>query len=372
MLHEHLGYVADAVRLEHYKAAITQSIASGHVVADLGCGSGVLGLLCLQAGARHVYAIDESAVLDIARESLTRVGHGDHATFIRGKSSRIELPGKVDVVICDHVGYFGFDYGVVDFLADARRRFLKPGGKLIPSKIQLHVAAVSSQKSRELAQGWQAENIPREFQWLHRYSINTKHAVNLGRDDILCPPAVLGGIDLHADNPDYFFWNTEMHIERDGEMHGVAGWFECQLAEEVWMTNSPLAEKPVDRAQAFLPIGEAVSVRRGDVVRTTIMARPAENILAWTVEFPATGQRFSHSTWQGMLLTPETLVRSKPNHVPQLSHEGRARMTVLGYCDGMRTSQEIEQAVLRDHPHLFPSGAEISRFVAQVLGRDTG
>jgi hypothetical protein len=138
------------------------------------------------------------------------------------------------------------------------------------------------------------------------------------------------------------------------------------------MTNSPLAEKPIHRPQVFLPIGEAVTVTGGDVVRATIMARPAEHLIAWTVEFPATGQRFSHSTWQGMMLSPEVLVRSKPNHVPQLSHEGRARITVLGYCDGKRTAQEIEQAVLRDHPHLFPSSAEISRFVAQVLGRDTG
>jgi hypothetical protein len=73
-----------------------------------------------------------------------------------------------------------------------------------------------------------------------------------------------------------------------------------------------------------------------------------------------------------MLLSPENLIRSKPNHVPQLSREGRAGMTVLGYCDGKRTAQEIEQAVLRDHPHLFPSSGEIARFVARVLGRDTG
>ena len=116
---------------------------------------------------------------------------------------------------------------------------------------------------------------------------------------------------------------------------------------------------------------DAVPVRGGDLVRATIMARPAEHLIAWTVEFPATGRRFSHSTWQGMLLSPEVLMRSKPDHVPQLSHAGQARMTVLGYCDGKRSAQEIEQVVLRDHPHLFPSSGEISRFVAQVLGRDT-
>ena len=64
-------------------------------------------------------------------------------------------------------------------------------------------------------------------------------------------------------------------------------------------------------------------------------------------------------------------MRSRPERVPRLSREGQARIAVLGYCDGQRTAREIEQAMLRDHPNLFPFSEEISRFVAQVLGRDT-
>jgi len=371
MLEEHLSYVADAARLEHYKAAIAKAVASGDSVADLGCGSGVLGLLCLQAGADHVYAVDASAMIDVARESLSRAGLGKRAVCIHGKSNQIELPERVDVVVCDHVGYFGIDYGVIEILEDARRRFLRPGGTLIPATIRLNVAAVGSQKCSEIANGWQAETIPPEFHWLRNYSINTKHAVNLGRDDVLGPPVVLGDIDLYADNPAFFSWNAELCIERDAAMNGVAGWFECELAKNVWMTNSPLAEKPIQRPQAFLPIGEVVQVKGGDVVKATIMARPADKLIAWVVEFPATGQRFSHSTWQGMLLSPEDLIRTNPNHVPQLSREGQARMMVLGYCDGKRTAQEVGRAVLRDHPDLFPSSTEISDFVLRVLGRDT-
>ena len=371
ILDEHLGYVADSVRLEQFKTAVAQVTKHGDLIADLGCGSGFLGLLCLQAGASRVYAIDSSAMIDVARESMMRAGHGDHATFIRGKSSQIELPERVDVVICDHVGYFGFDYGIIDFLDDARRRFLKPGGTLVPSRIRLYASAVSSQQCHDLANGWWAASVPEAFHWLRNYAINTKQAVNLKREDVLGTPAVLGEIDLYADHPEFFTWNTELHIEHDGTMHGLAGWFECELAQDVWMTNSPLAEKPIKRPQAFLPIGEAVQVKVGDTIKTTIMARPADHLIAWIIEFPASGQRFAHSTWQGMLFAPEDLIRANPTHIPQLSRAGRARITVLGYCDGKRTAQEIEHEVLRNHPDLFPSSGEISNFVAHVLGRDT-
>lgn len=371
ILHEHLGYVADSIRNEQFKAAVAQIVKLGDCITDLGCGSGILGLLCLQAGASKVYAIDDSAMIEIARETLVRAGHGDHASFVSGKSSRIELPERVDVVICDHVGFFGFDYGIMDFLADARKRFLKPGGTLIPSKIRLNLAAVGSQRCDDLANGWQAEAIPEAFHWLRNYAVNTKHAVDLEKDDVFCAPAVLADIDLYADHPDFFSWNVELHIERDGLMHGLAGWFDCELAKEVWMTNSPLAEKPVQRSQAFLPINEAVKVKAGDTVNAMLMIRPTDNLIAWVVEFPASGQRFAHSTWQGELLTPEQIVQRNPAHVPRLSRKGLATATVLSYCDGLRTVEQIEQAVLRDHPDLFPSAEEISRFVTQVLGRDS-
>jgi protein arginine N-methyltransferase 1 len=371
ILDEHLGYVADPVRLEQFKAAAAQVVKRGDRVADLGCGSGILGLLCLQAGADRVHFVDDSAMIDIARESMLRAGHGERATFIRGKSSQVELPERVDVVICDHVGYFGFDYDVVEFLDDARKRFLKPGGTLIPSRIRLNVAAVGSRQCHDLAYGWQAATVPEPYRWLRDHAVNTKHAVNLKRDDVLGSPAVMAEIDLYADQPDYYSWGAELHMRRDGPMHGLAGWFDCKLAEGVWMTNSPLAEMPIQRSQAFLPIGETVQVKAGDTVKTTIMVRPSDHLIAWAVEFPATGKRYCHSTWQGMLLSQEHLIRTKPEHVPQLNREGQARMLVLGYCDGKRTAQEVERAVLRDHPDLFPSSTEISDFVLRVLGRDT-
>ena len=309
-------------------------------------------------------------MIEVARETFLRAGLAGRADFIHGHSHRVELPEPVDLVICDHVGYFGFDYGIVETLADARRRFLKPGGRLIPSRIRLQIGAVESETSRAKAEGWRAEGVPAEFHWLRQYGVNAKQAVKLPPEALLGAPEGLGEIDLHADNPDFFSWTAELRIERDGVMHGLAGWFECELAEGVWMTNSPLADRAINRPQAFLPIDEAVQVKAGEQVKTTVMARPAEHLIAWVVEFPASGRRFSHSTWQGMLLAPEDLIRAHPDRVPRLSREGQARNTVLGYCDGRRTAREIEQAVLRDHPGLFPSPEEICRFVAQVLGRD--
>lgn len=371
MLNEHLGYVADPVRLERYKAAIAQVIQPGDRVVDLGCGSGILGLLCLRAGASHVVAIDSTSMIEVARSSLTRAGLAGQASFIHGNAHQVDVPERVDVVICDQVGYFGFDYGIVHSLQDARLRFLKPGGTLIPARIELQLAPVESERCAALANAWRAENVPAEFHWLREHAVNTKHAVELKREELLGAPASLGRIDLRASNPEYFSWTTELSVERDGVMHGLGGWFECELAEGVWMTNSPLSDQAIKRSQVFLPIGEAVAVKSGDVLKVTVMARPADNLIAWEVEIPASGQKFSHSTWKGELLAPAEILKRSPEHVPRPSRMGQARAIVFGYCDGKRTFRQIEAAVLREHPALFPSSDEISRFVAQVLCKDS-
>jgi protein arginine N-methyltransferase 1 len=370
-LDEHLGYVADSLRLAQFRAAIAKIVCADDRIADVGCGTGILGLLCLQAGAAQVYAIDSTAMIGVAQESLTRAGWGDRALFIRGKAHQVDLPEQVDVVICDQVGYFGFDYGIVQTLNDARRRFLKPGGTLIPARVRLQVGAVESIACQTLAEGWRAEAVPFEFHWLHERAVNTRHSVQLQREALLGAPAELGAIDFRQDNPDFFSWTVELRIERDGVLHGLAGWFECELAEDVWMTNSPLSDQAIQRPQAFLPIGEAVAVKSGEAIKATVMVRPADHLIAWQVEIPSSGRNFSHSTWKGELLSPEEIARRDPAHVPMPSRTAQARVCVLAYCDGLRTVGEIEQAVLREHPDLLPSAEEISRFVAQVLCGDT-
>jgi predicted RNA methylase len=371
ILKEHLGYVADSVRLERYRSAITKAVTPGAVVVDLGCGSGILGLMCLHAGAARVLAIDSTGMIEVAHEAFQRAGVVDRSDFIRGRSYRIDLPVRADLAICDHVGYFGFDYGIIELLKDARKRFLKPQGLVLPSRIRLMLGAIQSDKARKMADGWQAEQVPSEYHWVSAHTVNSMHPVELSREEFLSAPSEVGIIDLMTDNPDFFSWTTELIAQRDGVLHGLAGWFECELIEGVSMTNSPFSGDSIHRPQAFLPIGEPVPVKTGERINATLMARPADDQVAWSVELRQSGRRFSHSTWQGLTLGASDLLRKNPQRVPRQSPAGRARAAVLGYCNGRRTAREIEQLVLREHANLFPAPAEISRFVSVVLAMDT-
>lgn len=369
-LAEHLSYVADQRRLARFREAIHRTIKPGDIVADLGCGTAILGLECLKAGAGHVFAVDETEMIHVARETFERAGLSRRATFVHGRSFRIELAERVDVAICDHVGFWGFDYGIVELLADARERLLKPGGVVLPRRLELVAGAVESEAARRLADGWRQAAIPPEYHWIANVGANAKHALKLGRGDMLSAPRALGAIELGAENAPFLAWSTVLSAERDGVLHGLAGWFECELAEGVAMTNSPHAEEPIDREQAFLPIGEPVSVTAGERIEIEIMIRPGDHILAWSVHLPRLGRRWRQSSFAGSILGADDLSLGDPGRIPRLTRAGTARAVVLGYCDGRRTAREIGELVLSEHPGLLPSRREISRFVAETLGRD--
>ncbi len=370
-LEEHLGYISDERRTALFRQALASAIAPGDLVADVGCGFGILGLLCLQSGAAHVWGIDRTDAIEIARETMTRAGLADRYGCIRDHSFRAVLPEPVDVVVCDHVGYFGFDYGIVATLGDARRRLLKPGGKVIPGRIKLMLAGVTSPDCRKKAEAWADAAIPPEFRWLREYGVNAKHAHSFAPGEIATAPAELGTIDLRSDTPDVLSFKTALAAQADTVLDGLAGWFDCELAGDVWMTNSPLAEGRIDRPQAFLAFDRPVEVRGGETIEVALTIRHEEGLIAWSVVDPRSRRKQKQSTWSSKILAGADLAgrSAKP---AQLSPEGLARTIVLGYADGVRTGREIEQAVLRDHPQLLPSESEIRRFVQAELARSTG
>jgi protein arginine N-methyltransferase 1 len=55
------------------------------VILDVGCGTGILSMFAAKAGAKHVYGIDCSAIVDQAREIIDINGFADQITIIKGK-----------------------------------------------------------------------------------------------------------------------------------------------------------------------------------------------------------------------------------------------------------------------------------------------
>jgi predicted RNA methylase len=371
-LDEHRLYLADQPRVSAFRQAITAVVRPGDVVLDLGAGTGIMGMLACEAGAGRVYAVDSGGMIEVARSVSRANGFQDRVIFIKGLSRRVDLPEQVDVVVADQIGRFGFDAGVLEYFYDARKRFLKPGGKLIPSQIDLIVAPVECPELWEQVEFWKNTAAGFDLSVVRKWAVNTSYPVKYQTEHLLGVPFAGSSLDLYTVRPGPFKLQAEIVAHRAGTLHGVGAWFEAILSPDVKLTNSPLSPRRINRNNLFFPIDGPVDVDDGDRFKIEMQISPTDVRVTWRVTVLSADQkvkaRFAHSTWYGMLLTSEDLQLTRPDYVPQLSPRGRARMTVLSLCDG-RTLAEIENEVSKRHPELFRSRAEAAVFVAESVAR---
>lgn len=93
----------------------------GHVVADLYCGSGAMGIEALSRGATKVYFVDtDPACLAAARTNLEPLGLGGETSFVRATLPVWTPPRDIDLVLADPP-YGAFDLAALLRQVAARR-----------------------------------------------------------------------------------------------------------------------------------------------------------------------------------------------------------------------------------------------------------
>jgi hypothetical protein len=131
---------AEPVRLAAYRAAFAASVP-GKVVLDIGTGSdAVLARLCIEAGARHVYAVEvlETAARQAA-ELVRTLGLEERITVLHGDIAGLSLPEPVEVCTQGIIGNIGSADGIVPVWNAARRSFA-PGCVPVPSRCVTRLA----------------------------------------------------------------------------------------------------------------------------------------------------------------------------------------------------------------------------------------
>jgi protein arginine N-methyltransferase 1 len=366
ILSEHIEYLSLPGRNARYRQAVSAALKPGDVVADLGCGVGVLGLFCLEAGAAKVVGIDSSDAIHLARDVMDRAGFADRYHCIAGSTFRTVLPEPVDLIICDHVGFFGFDYGIVRLMRDARRRFLKPGGAMIPQALDLMVGGVESDACLAKATAWSKDIVPPQYRWLDHLSRNVRYSHAFAAEELIADPVVIGHVDFAEDTPDLYRFKGVLRATRAGRFDGIAGWFDCRLSDDVRMTNNPLSPDSIGRSQAFLPAQQSFPVEAGDEIAVSLRFRWDDTLISWTIQPPGGAPRQQLSTFNSTVLTPADVVR-QPDRPLALSAEGKARAFVLAQVDGERSGEAIVQRVLAQWPDMLPTEQAVRDFVTSVL-----
>lgn len=274
----HIKMLNDRARTESYLAAIAEVVKPGDVVVDLGTGTGVLAVGAARAGAKHVYAIEASSIGRSAQAVFDANSLGDRITLVPGWSTEITLPERADVLVSEIIGNEPLEERVLEATADAIKRHLNPGARLIPHAVRVYClpvevpeSVIGEHKFTAFAQGNWQEWYGIDFSPLYQASTYTAPYLFLVRPSRtrewkrLGEPGLVLDMGLDQGLP-RIEGRAEVIASSSGTLNGVLMYFELTLApgvelslhpdrvtdscswhSPVWLLRSPLQVEPGQR-----------------------------------------------------------------------------------------------------------------------------
>ena len=263
-VHDYGAMIADRVRMDAYAEALRQAVKPGSVVLDLGSGAGIFALLACRLGARHVYAIEPSDIIEVGREIAAANGYSGRITFLQQRSEQVSLPEPVDVIVSDMRGVLPCLGGNLRALIDARRRFLAPGGTMIGRRDTVWAAMVEAPELyRSHFTGWEESTLGFDQQAARRIMANSWGKGRVPPEQFLAEPCRWATVDYETVAGPNFRAEMNWTVARAGTAHGLVVWFDAELADGVGFSNAP-GQPELIYSSAFFPWPEPVSLDAGD------------------------------------------------------------------------------------------------------------
>jgi hypothetical protein len=283
----HRTLVSDRVRNAALHAALKAVIRPGEsVVADVGAGTGLLGMMAAKLGAREVYLYETAAVAGLANDLLKR-NRMRNCILFPCHSTEMESPPKVDIVISETLGNYPLEEDIVATLKDAKKRHMKPGGVMIPRYVRQFVAPVVAARVHKELMAWDRVGYDLDFTPARIMSMHNIYVRTFTMSDLMA-----GGqgivqwdeIDL-ANSPSSHRKGDADFLAKVAEtVHGLAIWWTADLADGVTLSTAPDAPR-THWEQLYLPLFEPMAVKPGERIGVALRSRTtAENgtTLTWT------------------------------------------------------------------------------------------
>lgn len=292
----HRTLLADRVRNEAIVRALEALIRPGETtVADIGAGTGFIGLLAAKLGAREVHLYERDAVAAVA-ERVIRHNRVRNCRLFPFASTEVDNPPRVDLVISETLGNYALEEDIITTLNDARRRFLKPGGAIVPSSITQFVAPVVSGRFHEELTAWDRVGYGLDFTPARIMSLNNAYVRTLHNSELLDDgrsAVAWDRIDFARENRTHRKGEARWEIGVPTTVYGLALWWVAELAPGIVLTTAPDAPR-THWEQLYLPLLEPMAMATGETLLASLRSRssPATGTdLAWTaVALDVTGK----------------------------------------------------------------------------------
>ncbi|CEM26639.1 unnamed protein product [Vitrella brassicaformis CCMP3155] len=277
-IHEEM--LKDSVRTGSYQKAILQNrhLFEGKTVLDVGSGTGILCMFAAKAGAAHVYGIECSEIVEIARKVAASNGLGERITYVHGKAEEIELPvAKVDIIISEWMGYFLLYESMLDTVLFCRDKWLKEDGLIFPDRASIHIAAIEDGDYKEEKVGWWSNVYSFDFSVLQRCVMEEPIVDCVEEQAVATTSCCVLELDLKTCTKEDldFCAPYRITLKRKDFLHAFIAWFDVCFScchKPVSFTTGPHGRYTHWKQTVFY-MKDVLVCNKGDVVEGMIATR---------------------------------------------------------------------------------------------------
>ena len=283
----HRTLIADKVRNDAFFAALKAVIVPGKtVVADIGAGTGLLGLMASKLGAKDVYLFETAQVAGVAAKIL-KSNRAKNCHLIPCHSTEFTDSLQADVIVSETLGNYAFEENIIDTLSDARRRLLKPGGAVIPHRIAQMVAAVIVPRIHDELTAWDRVGHGLDLAIAKAMSLNNAYVRILKPAELLDSgrsAATWDTVDLSRETKSNRRGEARWTVQKPATVYGFACWWTADLHPGIALSTGPDAPR-THWEQLYFPLLEPIAVKSGETIAVSLRSRSSEEAgthLAWT------------------------------------------------------------------------------------------
>jgi protein arginine N-methyltransferase 1 len=283
----HRTLIADSVRNQAFHDALSRVIRRGETtVADIGAGTGLIGLMASKLGAREVILYEAGEVAGVAAATL-KANRAKACQLMPCHSTEMEDPPRVDVVVSETLGNYAFEENIIDTMADARLRHLKDGGVMIPARIRQHVVPVISDRVHRELVVWDDVGFGLDLSAARQMSLNNVYVRSFAAPELLDGGAaakVWDTVTLGSDTKSARKGEASWKLDAAQTVYGFAYWWDAELIEGVALSTAPDAPR-THWEQLYFPLQTPMTIEAGESVLVTLRSRSSEEAgthLAWT------------------------------------------------------------------------------------------
>ena len=284
----HRTLIADKARNEALFAALKRVIVPGKsVVADIGAGSGLLGLMASKHGAKEVHLYEASEEVAAVAAAVLKQNRARNCHLYPCRSTDMLDAPKAAVVISETLGNYALEENILETLADALKRMLKPGGTVIPCLIRQYACPVTAPRLSAELDAWREVGHGLDLSPARTMSVNNVYVRQIEPKELLgSGRAAKLWDDLDLTKPQKGSRKGEMDwtFSATESIYGFAYWWEAGLGGGLTISTAPGAPR-THWEQLYFPLENPIKVKKGESVLLSLRSRSSEETgthLAWT------------------------------------------------------------------------------------------